>query len=272
MYGTGVLDNKIYLQRQGYSEIYRMLVRSGELSTLDIVNEEVDENEYFWHGRIRRYKSDTELILYNYKHNTFYQYNVLTAKTRKMIRLEKERKLKDFVTDGYFIWGLCDDGILYKWDESRVVEKCQWSTTGEEIVELLQYKSGIYIMDVVRGRVIYSLKPSDGYEDISTRIPNNNTGIFNYCFNADNYFWLQWNDGLFYYYDGENEVSGVFELDIASIPVVAYLPEQVCGERKGYSLQKLLRIIQYQSNDFKCTSERQVGIQIYHAIMTGKEE
>lgn len=272
MYGTGLLDNKIYLQRQGVSEIYQLHVQSGELFTFNIVSGEVEENEFFWHGRIRRYKSDTELILYNFKYNAFYRYNVLTAETKKMICLEKGRKLKDFVTDGYFIWGLCNDGMLYKWDETRVVEKYQWSMAGEEVVELLQYKSGIYIMDCMTGRMIYSLKPSGGDEDITTRVPNNNTGLFNYCINADDYFWLQWKDGLFYYYDGVNEVSGIFNLDLRNIPTIAYLPEQICVERKGFSLQNLLGIIQYQADNLKSMSKRQAGIQIYHAILAGKEE
>lgn len=270
MYAGGTLGNKAYLPRQGYSEIYQLDVQSGELSSLNIVNANVElgKNDYFWHGTIRQYKSDTELILYSIKHNSFYQYNVLTLEAQRIMCPEENCKLIDFVTDGYFIWGLCSDGMLYKWDGCRVIDQYQWNTAGVESAELLQYKNRIYIMDVDTGRVVLSLESGvDGEEDIAIRIPDNNTGIFNYCFNEDNYFWMQWKDGLFYYYDGVTEVSGTFESDLENIPAAAFLPKEVCREREDFSLQRLLKIIKYQPDLCESTSVRQAGIHIYNAIM-----
>lgn len=271
MYAGGVLGNKVYIPRQGYSEIYQLDFQSGELSNLNIVNEktELGMNDYFWHGRIRRYGSDTEMLLYSIKHNAFYRYNVLTCEAQKIICIEGNRGLIDFVTDGSCIWGLFGDGTIYKWDGFQVIDKYQYNATKADSIELLQYKKTIYIMDILAGKIILSLKSdADEGEDISGQIPNNSTELFNYCFNEDDYFWMQWKDGFFYYYDGMNEVSGIFESDLEMIPAAALLPKEKCMERENFSLQKMLRMLKYQSDEFRSTSVGQAGVRIYNAIVT----
>ena len=63
MYGEGIVGNKVYLPRRGYSEIYQFDVQSDKLSILDIVSreKELGMNDYDWHGRVRKYKRDAEI-------------------------------------------------------------------------------------------------------------------------------------------------------------------------------------------------------------------
>lgn len=116
MYGGGLVGHKVYLPRQGYSVIYQLDILSGELSEVNIFGREIElgTDDYFWHGRICQYRSDVEIILCSLKYNTFYQYNILTTETKKLTCFEEVPKLIDFVTDGYFIWGLCSNGKIYK--------------------------------------------------------------------------------------------------------------------------------------------------------------
>ncbi len=270
MYGDMAVGGKVYLSCQGHSEIYQLDVQSGELLILNIVNNKIEErgNSYFWHNRIRKYKNDAEIIAYNLKHNAFYQYNTLTSETKKLICFDEKQKLIDFVTDDHFIWGLFSDGRLYKLDESQIIEEFQCDMAETDVAELLYFKGCIYVIDGMTGKVISSLKiGADKREDISEKIPINSTGLFCNNFNGDDYFWLQWNDGLFYYYDGENEVSGIFEGNLEKIPATAFIPKGKLIETKRFPLSWLLQIVKYQPRTLENHIDNKAGTSIYTALL-----
>lgn len=272
MYGGGLVGHKVYLPRQGYSEIYQMDILSGKLSKVNILGEEIElgMDDYFWHGRIRQYKSDTEILLYSLKYNAFYWHNILTSETRKIMCFEEKLKLTDFVTDGSYIWGLCCDGKIYKSDGSQIVEEHQFEAAGDSIMELLYHKDRIYIIDAMTGKVKFAIGNETGkYKDTLKKIPDNSTEIFMYSFNREDSFWLQWQDGFLYYDDGTNKVAGVFESDLDKIPAAALLPQGVIWENRRILLQRLLKVIKYLPDGSESICEKNTGVHIHSVICKG---
>lgn len=267
MFGKLAVGDNVYLQRNGYSGIYQLNVQSGELCMLDIATKQIKskDNDIVWHWKMRQYKSDTEIILYDMKQNILYQYNIETLETKKLICFEEKQRMVDFETDSCWIWLLCCDGMIYKLNGNQVIARYKCNTHETNGLELLYYKDRIYIINVLTGEIVQMLE--EAVDEDFLKMAVNSTGVYSAYFGPDNCFWMQWNDGFFYYYDGVNEVSGIFESNLSDIPLEAYFPNDTFAEDKEFLLEKMLKIIKYKPDVIMNVSENQIGKTIYNTIL-----
>lgn len=216
---------------------------------------------------MRQYKSETKIILYNVKQNILYKYDIETSETKKLVCFEEKQRLIDFETDGCWIWILCCDGTIYKLDENQVVDRYRCNAYGTDNLELLYYKHRIYIIDVVMGKILQVLEAATDMDEDFLELSANDTGVYSSYFGPDNCFWMQWNDGFFYYFDEVNEISGIFESNMTDIPSDAYFPNGIFYEKRVFLLEKMLETIKYQSDVVMSISANQTGERIYNTIL-----
>lgn len=263
MYGGCAIGNKVCLFRRGYSEVYFLDILSGELCMTEIVDNEVclDVSEYFWHWRVQQYKGEKDIILYDKIHHILYQYSLETSETVELVCFKAGQELIDFVSDAIYVWVLCSNGIIYKLENSQIIDEYKYDICEGANFTLYCCKNVVYVVDINTGRLALKLSDDNTVERNIT-IPENNAEVV-LVLSDNTKIIIQWRDGFFWYYDSENEVSGFLESSLTDMPSEAFFPDDTICENEKYSLQKLLDMLEFQPSYLRSVPVKNLGGKIY---------